>query len=504
MSQYIIALDQGTTSSRAIIFNHAGEVINSAQHAFEQHFPQPGWVEHDAEEIWSSQISVMNEAILKARISETDIAAVGITNQRETTIIWNKKTGKPIANAIVWQDKRTAQYCNTLKETHGDMICKKTGLVVDAYFSASKIRWLLDNVEGAREQAEKGELAFGTVDTWLTWRLTEGKVHVTDASNASRTMLFNIHDMKWDEELLTLFDIPKAILPEVKSSSEVYGYVDSRYILGGIDDSSGGNIPIAGMAGDQQAALFGQMCTQAGMVKTTYGTGCFLLMNTGDTVVKSQNNLLSTVAWQIGDKTTYALEGGVFVGGAAIQWIRDGLRSIRTSDAISSLATTVEDNGGVYFVPSLAGLGAPYWDQYARGTIIGITRGTTDAHIARATLEGIAFQVYDIVKAMEADAGQTTKEIRVDGGASASDLLMQIQSDIFQSEVVRPKVLETTAIGAAYLAGLAVGFWESTDEIAQQWQKDNTFKPEMAPEKVTQMLKYWHKAVKASMAWIED
>ena len=497
MTKYVIALDQGTTSSRAIIFNHQGEIVNVAQKDFTQHFPEPGWVEHNPEAIWSTQLSVMQEAIAKARVREDDIAAVGITNQRETTMIWDRKTGEPIARAIVWQDRRTARYCDSLKEEHGEFIRKKTGLVIDAYFSASKVRWLLDNVEGAREKAEKGELAFGTVDSWLVWRLTEGKVHVTDPSNASRTMLFNIHTMQWDDELLELFQVPKSLLPEVKSSSEIYGYVGSRYILGG-------KVPIAGIAGDQQAALFGQMCTKKGMVKNTYGTGCFLLMNTGEEVVESKNNLLSTVAWKIGDKITYALEGGVFVGGAAIQWVRDGLRAIRTSDAINSLAATVEDNGGVYFVPCLAGMGAPYWDQYARGTIIGITRGTTDAHIARATLEGIALQVHDIVRAMEKDVGQETQEFRVDGGASASDLLMQIQADVFQFDIIRPKVLETTALGAAYLAGLAVGFWNSTEEISDQWQQDRSFSPEMEKEKLEKILRYWNKAVKAAQQWVEE
>lgn len=497
MTKYVIALDQGTTSSRAIIFNHQGEIVNVAQKDFTQHFPEPGWVEHNPEAIWSTQLSVMQEAIAKARVREDEIAAVGITNQRETTMIWDRKTGEPIARAIVWQDRRTARYCDSLKEEYGEFIRKKTGLVIDAYFSASKVRWLLDNVEGAREKAEKGELAFGTVDSWLVWRLTEGKVHVTDPSNASRTMLFNIHTMQWDDELLELFQVPKSLLPEVKSSSEIYGYVDSRYILGG-------KVPIAGIAGDQQAALFGQMCTKKGMVKNTYGTGCFLLMNTGEEVVESKNNLLSTVAWKIGDKITYALEGGVFVGGAAIQWVRDGLRAIRTSDAINSLAATVEDNGGIYFVPCLAGMGAPYWDQYARGTIIGITRGTTDAHIARATLEGIALQVHDIVRAMEKDVGQETQEFRVDGGASASDLLMQIQADVFQFDIIRPKVLETTALGAAYLAGLAVGFWNSTEEISDQWQQDRSFSPEMEKEKLEKILRYWNKAVKAAQQWVEE
>ena len=379
MKKYVIALDQGTTSSRAIIFDRAGNIVNIAQKDFTQHFPQPGWVEHNPEAIWSTQLSVMNEALAKIRAHEDEIAAVGITNQRETTMIWDRKSGEPIARAIVWQDRRTARYCDTLKAAHGERIREKTGLMIDAYFSASKIKWLLDNTAGAREKAARGELAFGTVDSWLVFRLTEGKVHVTDPSNASRTMLYNIHTLQWDDELLALFDIPASLLPDVKSSSEIYGYVDSRHI-------PGGKVPIAGIAGDQQAALFGQMCTQKGMVKTTYGTGCFLLMNTGSDIITSQNNLLTTIAWQIGGKTAYALEGGVFVGGAAIQWVRDGLRAIRTADAINSLAATVPDNGGVYFVPCLAGMGAPHWDQYARGTIIGITRGTTDAHIARATL----------------------------------------------------------------------------------------------------------------------
>lgn len=497
MSKYVIALDQGTTSSRAIIFNHQGEIVNIAQKDFTQHFPQPGWVEHNPEAIWSTQLSVMQEAIAKARVREEEIAAIGITNQRETTMIWDRKTGEPIARAIVWQDRRTARYCDSLKAQHGETIRQKTGLIIDAYFSASKIKWLLDNTEGARDKAAKGDLAFGTVDSWLIWRLTEGKAHVTDVSNASRTMLFNIHELCWDKELLELFDIPESVLPDVKSSSEIYGYVDSRYI-------QGGKVPISGIAGDQQAALFGQMCLEKGMVKNTYGTGCFLLMNTGEEVVNSQNNLLSTIAWQINGKTTYALEGGVFVGGAAIQWVRDGLRAIRTSDAINSLAASVEDNGGVYFVPSLAGMGAPYWDQYARGTIIGITRGTTDAHIARATLEGIALQVYDIVKAMEKDVGAKTTQFRVDGGASASNLLMQIQADIFEFDIIRPKVLETTALGAAYLAGLAVGFWQSSEEIAAQWQQDRVFTPTMDSEKVAHVKKYWHKAVKAAQNWIEE
>lgn len=458
----ILALDQGTTSSRAILFNKSGEIKFVSQKSFEQIFPTPGWVEHDPNEIWSSQISVAAEVIAKAGISGLEVAAIGITNQRETTVVWDRHTSEPIYNAIVWQDRRTSKYCDELKsQGHTDEIKQKTGLVLDAYFSATKLKWILDNVEGAREKAEAGDLCFGTVDTWLIWKLTRGKMFITDVSNASRTMMFNIRTMDWDDDLLKLFNIPRAILPEVKQSSEVYGETSTTLFST--------KIPIAGIAGDQQAALFGQMCTKPGMVKNTYGTGCFLLMNTGNEAVYSKNNLLTTVAWKINGEVSYALEGSVFVGGAAIQWLRDGLKIIHDSSEVSTLAETVEDNGGVYFVPALTGLGAPYWDQYARGTIIGVTRGTTDGHIARATLEGIAFQVYDIVKAMEADAETQSTELRVDGGASASNLLMQIQSDLFGFKIIRPKTLETTALGAAYLAGLAVGFWESIDEIQSQW-----------------------------------
>lgn len=498
MSQkkYVMALDQGTTSSRAIIFNHQGEIISVAQKPFEQHFPKLGWVEHDAKEIWSSQISVLTEVLAKSRLDASDIQAVGITNQRETTVVWDKQSGEPIYNAIVWQDRRTAKFCDEIRESHGDMIRQKTGLMVDAYFSATKIRWILENVAGAREKAEKGELAFGTVDTWLVWNLTRGKVHVTDPSNASRTMLYNIHQQDWDDELLNLFNVPRSMLPEVKSSSEVYGETSTRY--------TEAPIPIAGIAGDQQAALFGQMCTEEGMLKNTYGTGCFLLMNTGEKAIDSKNNLLTTIAWNINGKTTYALEGGVFVGGAAVQWLRDGARIIRTSADVNTLAETVEDNGGVYFVPALTGLGAPHWDQYARGAFFGITRGTTDGHLARATLEGIAFQVYDIVKAMEADAGQATKELRVDGGACQSDYLMQTQADLFAFDIVRPQTIETTALGAAYLAGLATGYWDSVADIKAQWQVDKVFTPNKDPEQVKQMLHYWHKAVNAAKHWIEE
>lgn len=493
----ILALDQGTTSSRAILFNHSGEIEYVSQKDFRQIFPTPGWVEHDPNEIWSSQISVAAEVIAKAGISGLEVAAIGITNQRETTIVWDKETGEPIYNAIVWQDRRTSKYCDELKDQgHAETIKEKTGLVLDAYFSATKLKWILDNVEGARQKAEEGKLCFGTVDTWLVWKLTRGKMFITDVSNASRTMLLNIHTLEWDNDLLELFEIPKNILPEVKQSSEIYGETATTLFST--------KIPIAGIAGDQQAALFGQMCTTPGMVKNTYGTGCFLLMNTGTEAVSSKNNLLTTVAWKINGEVNYALEGSVFVGGAAIQWLRDGLKLIRSSEEVNKLAASVPDNGGVYFVPALTGLGAPYWDQYARGTIVGITRGTTDAHIARATLEGIAFQVYEIVKAMEADSGRASLELRVDGGASASDLLMQIQSDLFGFKITRPKTLETTALGAAYLAGLAVGYWKSIDEIQQQWIVDKDFHPQLNREQVDKMTHFWKKAVKSAQSWIED
>ena len=493
---YILSLDQGTTSSRAMIFNHAGQIVAKAQKAFAQHFPEPGLVEHDAKEIWSTQVSVLAEALAQSGIAADQIAALGITNQRETTIVWDRASGEPVHRAIVWQDRRTAKYCDSIRAAHGDTIRAKTGLVLDAYFSATKVKWILDHVPGARARAEKGELCFGTVDTWLVWNLTEGRTFVTDPGNASRTMLFNIHTLQWDEDLLALFDIPHAMLPEVKSSSEIYGYTAPRF--------TNRPIAIAGIAGDQQAALFGQLCLDKGMLKNTYGTGCFLLMNTGDKPVDSQHNLLATVAWKIGGKTTYALEGGVFVGGAAIQWLRDGARLIREADEINTLAASVADNGGVYFVPALSGMGAPYWDQYARGSFFGITRCTSNGHLARAVLEGIAFQVYDIVKAMEADAGQATAQLRVDGGASQSDYLMQVQSDLFAFDIVRPRITETTALGAAYLAGLAVGFWQSTDELRAQWQADKVFSPQLPPERVQKMLHYWHKAVKAAQHWIDD
>ena len=468
--QYILALDQGTSSSRAIVFDHEGNICSVAQLEFTQYFPQPGWVEHDPMEIWSSEAAVIAEAITKMGINGKDIAAIGITNQRETTIVWDAETGVPVYNAIVWQDRRTSAFCDSLKEQGlVDKIREKTGLIIDAYFSGTKIKWILDNVPGAREKAEAGKLRFGTVDSWLVWQLTRGEVHVTDVTNASRTMLFNINKLEWDQELLDLFGIPASMMPAVKSSSEVYGHTKTTIFAH--------EVPIAGMAGDQQAALFGQMCTDPGAVKNTYGTGCFLLMNTGTKPILSKNNLLTTVAWKIGDTVNYALEGSIFVGGSVVQWLRDGLGIIRSSSEIEALASTVEDNGGVYFVPALTGMGAPYWDQYAHGVICGITRGTTAAHIARAALEGIAFQTMDIVRAMERDAGVPLAELKVDGGASRNNLMMQFQADILGASVVRPVVTETTAMGACYLAGLAVGYWKSLDEIKAQWQVERCFKP---------------------------
>ncbi|EIA09171.1 glycerol kinase GlpK [Flavobacterium frigoris] len=496
-NKLILALDQGTTSSRAIVFNHDGEIVNISQKPFEQIFPKPGWVEHDPNEIWSSQISVAAEVIAKTGINGKQIAAIGITNQRETTIVWDRETSEPIYNAIVWQDRRTAKYCDELKaQGHAEMIQKKTGLVLDAYFSGTKVKWILDNVPGAREKAEQGKLCFGTVDTWLIWKLTRGAMFMTDVSNASRTLLLNIHTLEWDTELLELFDIPRAMLPEVKESSEIYGETCTTLFAT--------KIPIAGVAGDQQAALFGQLCTEPGMVKNTYGTGCFMLMNTGTKPVYSKNNLLTTVAWKINGKTTYALEGSVFVGGAAVQWLRDGAKMIDSAEEIETLASKVPDNGGVYFVPALTGLGAPHWDQYARGAIVGITRGTTNAHIARATLEGIAYQVYDLVKAMEADFGKKGVELRVDGGAATNNLMMQFQSDLFDFKVIRPKTLETTALGAAYLAGLAIGYWKSVDDLQKQWSIDREFNPEMKRNEVDQLVHNWDRAVGRATNWIED
>ncbi|MCX8677806.1 MULTISPECIES: glycerol kinase GlpK [Apibacter] len=495
--KFILALDQGTTSSRAILFNHGGEIVSVAQKDYTQYFPKPGLVEHHPEEIWSSQMSVAAEAIAKKGISGLDIAAIGITNQRETTIVWDRETSETIYNAIVWQDRRTSKYCDELKEQGlTDMIREKTGLILDAYFSGTKLKWILDNVPGAREKAEQGKLCFGTVDTWLVWKLTRGKMHVTDVSNASRTLLFNIHTLEWDEDLLKLFNIPKSMLPEVKQSSEVYGETSTTLFST--------KIPISGIAGDQQAALFGQLCTNKGMAKNTYGTGCFLLMNTGEKPVLSKNNLLTTIAWKINGKTYYALEGSVFVGGAVVQWLRDGAKIVKTSADTENLAKTVPDNGGVYFVPALTGLGAPYWDPYARGGILGITRGTTDGHIARATLEGIAYQVYDLIKAMEADSGVHEIELRVDGGACANNLMMQFQSDIFGFNVIRPKTLETTALGAAYLAGLAVGYWKSIDELQAQRSVDRVFTPEMDKDKAEHYLKGWKRAVSRVLNWVDD
>ncbi|MGB5007340.1 MAG: glycerol kinase GlpK [Ferruginibacter sp.] len=497
MAQYILALDQGTTSSRAIIFDEKGAMITTVQKEFTQIFPQPGWVEHDAGEIWSTQLGVAAEAITKAGLSPENIAAIGITNQRETTVVWERATGKPICNAIVWQDRRTASFCDELRTKGLDKtIRQKTGLIVDAYFSASKIKWILDHVEGAREKAAKGELCFGTIDTWLVWNLTKGQVHVTDVSNASRTMLCNIHTGQWDGELEKIFDIPGNMLPQIRSSSEVYG--TTQNIL------TSHNIPIAGIAGDQQAALFGQMCTKPGMVKNTYGTGCFMLMNTGEQPVISNNNLLTTIAWKVNGITHYALEGSVFIAGAVVQWLRDGLEVIKRSGDVETLAASVQDTDGVYFIPAFAGLGAPHWNQYAKGTMVGITRGTTAAHIARASLESIAYQTMDVLNAMEADSGITIKELRVDGGATVNNLLMQFQADILNTKVVRPKVSETTALGAAYLAGLAVGYWKSIDHIQDQWQVDVQFESRMPEAKQAELKKGWQRAIKSAIAWADD
>lgn len=488
MEQYILALDQGTSSSRAIVFDSKGTPVSVSQKEFTQFFPQPGWVEHNPMEIWSSEAAVIAESISAIDINGKNIAAIGITNQRETTIVWDAETGTPVYNAIVWQDRRTSEYCDSLKaQGLTEMIRSKTGLIVDAYFSATKIRWILENVPGARQKAEEGKLRFGTVDTWLVWMLTRGEAHVTDVSNASRTMLLNINTLQWDDELLSLFGIPKSMMPQVRSSSEVYGHTKTTIFAH--------PVPIAGIAGDQQAALFGQMCTEQGSVKNTYGTGCFLLMNSGTKPIMSSNNLLTTVAWKIGDTVNYALEGSIFVAGSVVQWLRDGLGIIRSSAEVEALATSVPDNAGVFFVPALTGMGAPYWDQYAKGTITGLTRGATAAHIARAALEGIAFQTMDIVEAMKKDAGVDLKELKVDGGASRNNFLMQFQSEVLGVEVIRPKVTETTAIGAAYLAGLAVGFWDSIDTVKQQWQQERTFSPEMPQEKVEALKAGWKDAV---------
>ena len=491
---YILALDQGTTSSRAILFDRSGAIRGVAQREFRQIFPQPGWVEHDPQEIWSSQAGVAAEALAGANLAASDIAAIGVANQRETTVVWDRRTGQPIHNAIVWQDRRTAGMCDRLREAgHADLIRDRTGLVLDAYFSGTKVRWLLDHVEGARDKAERGELAFGTVDSWLIWNMTAGGVHVTDATNASRTLLYNIHANEWDDELLGIFGVPRSLLPQVRSSSEVYARTSDRAFMP--------NVPIAGIAGDQQAALFGQVCAKPGMVKNTYGTGCFLLMQTGEQAVQSKHRLLTTIAWRIGDRTEYALEGSVFVAGAVVQWLRDGLGVIRASAEVESLARSVPDNGGVYFVPAFTGLGSPHWDPYARGTIVGLTRGATAGHIARAALESIAFQTADLIRAMEADAALRLAELRVDGGATANNLLMQFQSDLLGVPAVRPRIAETTALGAAYLAGLAANFWADQEEIAAQWQADQRFEPAMDRDIAENMLRQWRRALERAKGW---
>ncbi|TVQ06807.1 MAG: glycerol kinase [Bacteroidetes bacterium] len=497
MEKFILALDQGTTSSRALLFDKAGNIRSVAQKEFQQIFPKPGWVEHDPNEIWSSQVSVAAEAMSKMGINGTYVAGIGITNQRETTIVWDKRTGEPVYNAIVWQDRRTSGYCDELKNKGmAETIREKTGLVIDAYFSGTKIKWILDNVEGAREKANRGELAFGTVDSWLVWKLTQGRTHITDVTNASRTMLYNIKKLDWDDDMLKLMDIPKTMMPQVKSSSEVYDHTNTTFFAS--------KVPIAGIAGDQQAALFGQMCTEEGMSKNTYGTGCFMLLNTGEKPFISKNNLVTTIAWQINGKTTYALEGSIFIGGAVVQWLRDGLGIIKSSADVEALARQVEDSGDLFFVPTFTGMGAPYWDQYARGLMVGISRGTTRAHIARAALEGIAFQTMDVLNVMQKDTGMEAIELRVDGGASANNLLMQIQADIINTKVVRPKVIETTALGAAYLAGLATGFWESLDEIKQQWQLDKSFEPTLSAEETKVRREKWADAVNRAKSWTKE
>ncbi len=495
MKKYILAIDQGTTSSRAIVFDKNGFPVATAQKEFTQYYPKPGWVEHDADEIWSTQAGVAMEAITKAGIDSSNIAAIGITNQRETTVVWNRITGKPVHKAIVWQDRRTSDFCDSMKrEGLVKMILEKTGLIIDAYFSATKIRWILDNVPGTREMAKKGQLAFGTIDSWLVWNLTRGKLHVTDVSNASRTMLLNINTLKWDDELLKIFDIPESMLPEVRSSSEVYGSTTGHF---------SSTIPVAGIAGDQQAALFGQMCTEPGMVKNTYGTGCFMMMNIGKKPIRSKSSLLTTVGWKIGNKTDYALEGSIFIGGAVVQWLRDSLGIIKKSADVEKLAAKVENSDGVYFVPAFAGLGAPYWNQHARGTITGLTRGSTAAHIARAALDSIAYQSLEVLLAMEKDSGIEILELRVDGGATVNNNLMQFQSDLLQTKVVRPKITETTALGAAYLAGLAVGYWPDLKEVKQQWQVDQIFSPGIPAKATKALISGWHRAVKAAETWAD-
>ena len=494
MDKYILALDQGTTSCRALIFDKKGTIVSTAQKEFTQYFPKPGWVEHDAIEIWSTQAGMAAEVTTKKGLNGTNIAAIGITNQRETVVVWDKKTGKPVYNAIVWQDKRTSDYCDELKKQgKQQLIRKKTGLVIDSYFSATKVKWILDNVDGARKQAEAGDLLMGTIDSWLIWNMTKGDLHITDVTNASRTLLFNINTLEWDDELLELMTIPKSMLPEVKQSSEVYGHTSPNFFAV--------KIPIAGIAGDQQAALFGQMCTKKGMVKNTYGTGCFMLMNIGKKPIVSKNNLLTTIAWKINGETHYALEGSIFIAGAVVQWLRDSLKIIKKSSDIEALASSVSSSEGVYFVPAFAGLGAPHWNQKAQGSIFGLTRGSTDAHIARAAIESIAFQTMDILKAMEADSGILIKELRVDGGATINDMLMQFQSDVLNTVTVRPKIVETTVMGAAYLAGLAVNYWESMEEIQEIWQTERHFEPTAKREKIEKDIKGWYKAIKALEFW---
>lgn len=494
MDKYVLAIDQGTTSSRAIIFDKSGNIVSSAQQEFTQFFPKPGWVEHDPKEIWTSQSSMVRQAIDNGNLSPDQIASIGITNQRETVVVWDRATGEPIYNAIVWQDKRTASYCDELKKNgFSDLFREKTGLVIDAYFSGTKVKWILDNVEGAREKAEAGALAMGTIDSWLIWNFTNGNLHITDVTNASRTLIYNITIMDWDDELLRLLTIPKSMLPEVVQSSEVYG-VTSKEILGA-------EIPIAGIAGDQQSALFGQMCTKVGMVKNTYGTGCFMLMNIGDQPTLSKNNLLTTVAWKINGKTQYALEGSIFIAGAVVQWLRDSLKFIKSSSEVEVLANSVDSSEGVYFVPAFSGLGAPYWDQNVKGSLLGLTRGSTDAHIARAALESIAYQTMDVLNAMEADAGVSIQELRVDGGATVNNMLMQFQADVLNTVTVRPKVVETTAMGAAFLAGLATGYWEDLEEIQKIWQTDKRFTPTTSRDDINKGITGWHRAIKALQFW---
>ena len=497
MSKYIMALDAGTTSNRCILFDKKGQVISVAQKEFTQYFPKPGWVEHDANEIWSSQLGVAVEAMAKIGATAEDIAAIGITNQRETTIVWDKNTGEPVYHAIVWQCRRTSEYCDELKEKGlTDKFREKTGLIIDAYFSGTKLKWILDNVEGVRERAENGELLFGTVETWLIWKLTKGKVHVTDYSNASRTLLFNIKELKWDDEILAELNIPKSMLPEVKPSSEIYGYCDSAFL--------GGEIPISGAAGDQQAALFGQTCFNPGEAKNTYGTGCFMLMNTGEKPVFSVNGIVTTIAWGLDGKVNYALEGSIFVAGAAIQWLRDELKIIESAADSEYMANKVKDTNGCYVVPAFTGLGAPHWDQYARGTIVGITRGVNKYHIVRATLESLAYQVNDVLQAMKADSKIELEALKVDGGASQNNLLMQMQSDIIDAPVKRPMCVETTAMGAAYLAGLAVGYWKNKEEVIKNWEIDKVFTPKISEEDRAKKIKGWNKAVKYSYGWAKE